>query len=412
MTNQTGHYITVFYTSAENKNMSKDVTQIGKYRLLDLLTRRRYTDVWLAEHIDLKKKVAIKMIFPQEVRAGNERLRAKKQFFNEARTLSQLAHPNIVQAFDYGEEEEHGWPYFVMEYAPYGSLAHRYYPGEQLPLSTVRAYTSQIGRAIHYVHTQGLIHRDIKPQNMFLKTRSFVLLGDFGLVMHNRGRYYPRLKWDFGGTRLYMAPEQEIGEPCPESDQYAFATIVFEWLTGRSPFDGNREELAWQRKNLLPPSMRAIVPEIPAAVERVVLTALQKATNRRFKTMLDFTMEFEEACRSAIVRMPYDVPASRSHRMRGSHHYESFSRHSAMIRRERSVAVARQTMFADEGHVLVAQPLHPAPLRSHRIEEELWVPEFTSDGEELQMVLPTRLQKFWSMLCNTWERIAGFFMQR
>ncbi len=389
--------------------MSKDVTQIDRYRLLDLLSRRRYTDVWLAEHIDLNKKVAIKMLFPQEVRAGNERLRAQKHFFNEAQTLAQLAHPNIVQAFEYGEEEEHGWPYFVMEYAPYGSLADRHCPGEQLPLSTVRAYTSQIGRAIHYVHTQGLIHRDIKPQNMFLKTRSLVLLGDFGLVMHHHGRYYPRLKLDFGGTWLYMAPEQEIGEPCPESDQYAFATIVFEWLTGRSPFYGNREELAWQRKNLFPPSMRAIVPEIPADVERVVLTALQKATNRRFKTMLDFTMEFEEACRSAIVRMPYDVSASRSHRRRVSHRYESFSRHGAVRRQERSVAVARQPMFAEEGHVLVAQPLHPAPLRRHRIEEEPWDPELTSDGEEMQIVLPTRLRNFRSMLSNTWERIAHFF---
>jgi len=109
--------------------------------------------------------------------------------------------------------------------APYGSLADRYYPGEKLPLSTVKAYTSQIGRAIHYVHTQGLIHRDIKPQNMYLKTRSFVLLGDFGLAMPKPSKYYPRLKWDFGGTWLYMAPEQEGGEPCPQSDQYSFATF-------------------------------------------------------------------------------------------------------------------------------------------------------------------------------------------
>lgn len=411
MTNQAG-IISLSYTSAENNPMSKNVTQLGKYRLLELLSERRYTDIWLAEHIDLKKRVAIKILFPQEVRASNKRLYAIKQFFNEAQTLAQLVHPNIVQAFEYGEEEEHGWLYFVMEYAPYGSLAEHYSPGEQLPLSTVRSYTSQIGRAIHYVHTQGLIHRDIKPQNMFLKTRSFVLLGDFGLVMHKRSRYYPRLKWDFGGTRRYMAPEQEIGEPCTESDQYAFATIVFEWLTGYSPFSGNREGLAWQRKNLEPPSMRAIVPEIPAAVERVVLTALQKAPNRRFKTMLDFTLEFEEACRSASARMPYDVSASRLLRRRGSHHYESFSRHSVMLRGERAVAVAQQSVFAEEGHVLVGQPLNTALPGGRWIEEELRNPEFTSEGEEIRMVLSTRLQQFWRMLCTTWEKIAGFLMRK
>jgi serine/threonine protein kinase len=87
-----------------NKNMKKDHIRIGKYQLLELLGVGRYTDVWLAKHIDLKKKVAIKILFPQEIRAGNARLRAKNLFFIEAQTLAQLAHPHIVQAFDYEVE--------------------------------------------------------------------------------------------------------------------------------------------------------------------------------------------------------------------------------------------------------------------------------------------------------------------
>ena len=130
--------------------MYKDDFRIGKYRLLELLSEGRYTDVWLAERIDIRKKVAIKILFPQEVRAGNARLFAKKLFFNEAQTLAQLTHPHLVQIFDYEEEEQHGWSYFVMEYAPFGSLADRYAPGERLPLSTVKSYTSQMGRAMHY----------------------------------------------------------------------------------------------------------------------------------------------------------------------------------------------------------------------------------------------------------------------
>src|SRR5437016_4066129 len=106
--------------------MRTDDMWIGKYRLLTLLSRRRYTDVWLAQHIDLKKRIAIKILFPQDVRAGNERLRVKKQFINEARTLAHLDHPNIVRAFECREEKERGWLYFVMEYAPCGTLAHRY----------------------------------------------------------------------------------------------------------------------------------------------------------------------------------------------------------------------------------------------------------------------------------------------
>ncbi len=295
------------------KNTGNHDMHIGNYRLLRLLDEGRYTEVWLGEHIDLKKKVVVKILIPQKLGRSNERLCIKKRFHREARILAQLDHPHIVQVFDYGEE--YGLAYFAMEYAPYGSLAQRHRLGERLPLPIVRSYTSQVGRAIHYIHIKGLIHRDIKPQNMYLRTRNMVLLGDFGLAIRIHNSFYSHLIWQFGGTRAYMAPEQEQGEPCPASDQYAFATIVFEWLTGCSPFYGTAEQIAWQRKNLSPPSARAMVPEIPAAIDRVVLTALQKTPGRRFKTMLDFTRAFEEACKRAIVRLPYYSPTNDSSRV-------------------------------------------------------------------------------------------------
>ncbi len=386
--------------------MNKDHMRIGKYRLLELLSEGRYTDVWLAERIDLKKKVAIKILFPQEVRAGNAGLRAKKLFFNEAQTLAQLSHPHIVQAFDYQEEEEHGWSYFVMEYAPYGSLADRHVPGELLPLATVKAYTSQMGRAIHYIHTQGLIHRDIKPQNMFLKTGSSVLLGDFGLVVRDHGRYYPWMKMEFGGTRIYMAPEQEDGEPCPASDQYAYATIVFEWLTGYWPFYGNARELAWKRRHLAPPSMRALVPEIPIAVEWVVLTALQKSPDLRFKTMLDFTLEFEEACQAVREGVPYNTPASHSSGAPATYRHEAASSHTVMLRQQRFAGLVPQPEFAKQGDVQVA-PLPVVP-RYWQSEEDFWDTMFTSNGDEINMVLTSRWQNFWGRVRSAWQRIAGY----
>ena len=298
MTNWTGHSVVYLFPIRAFKNTGNHDMHIGNYRLLHLLDEGRYTEIWLGEHIDLKKKVVVKILIPQKSGGSNERFCIKKRFHREAHLLAQLNHPHIVQVFDYGEE--YGLPYFVMEYAPYGSLAQRHRLGERLPLTIVRSYTSQVGRAIHYIHTQGLIHRDIKPQNMFLRTRNMVLLGDFGLAIRIHNSFYSHLIWQFGGTRAYMAPEQEQGVPCPASDQYAFATIVFEWLTGYSPFYGTAEQIAWQRKNLSPPSTRAMVPEIPAAVDRVVLTALQKKSGHRFKTMLDFTLAFDEACKRAM----------------------------------------------------------------------------------------------------------------
>lgn len=305
--------------------------QIGKYRLLKVLNKGRYVDVWLGEHVRLRKKFAIKILIPEAIPNCNDRHRARRRFYKEASIQAGLDHPYIVQVFDYGEDQ--GLPFFVMEYAPFGSLARRHRPGVRLTLPTVRTYTSQMGRAIHYVHTRGLVHRDIKPQNMFLKTRGMILLGDFGLVTPDQGKFYSRMILEFGGTRAYMAPEQAQGEPCPASDQYAYATVVFEWLTGRRPYCGTAEQITWQRKHLPPPSMRAIVPEIPVGVERVVLTALQQTPGHRFNTMLDFTLAFEDACKPVLVRLPYDASTGRSHRMVISHRYEPASRYSAVLQR-------------------------------------------------------------------------------
>ena len=395
--------------SRNDNTMAKDEFRIGKYRLLELLSEGRYTDIWLAEHINIKKKVAIKILFPQEVRAGNARLLAKKLFFNEAQTLAQLTHPHIVQAFDYEEEEEHGWSYFVMEYAPFGSLADRYAPGERLPLSTVKAYTSQMGRAIHYLHTQGLIHRDIKPQNMFLKTRNSVVLGDFGLVTRNHGRHYPWMKMEFGGTRIYMAPEQEGGEPGPASDQYAYATIVFEWLTGYWPFYGDARELAWQRRHLSPPSIRDLVPEIPAAVEWVVLRALDKSPNRRFKTMLNFTLEFEEACQAVKKEVSNKTPASHSSGVSAIYRNGADSIITDMSHLQRPAGVVPQSEFAKQGDVLVAS--YPVALRYWQSDEDYWDLLFTSDGDGIGTVLNSRWQKFWGRVRSVWERIAEFLLE-
>ena len=373
--------------------------------MLELLSEGHHSDVWFAERIDIRKKVAIKMLFPQAVRAGNARLLAKKLFFNEAQTHAQLTHPHIVQVFDYEKEEEHGWSYFVMEYAPFGSLADRYAPGERLSLSTVRSYTSQIGRAIHYIHTQGFIHRDIKPQNMFLKMRNSVVLGDFGLAMGFQGKRYPWLKMEFGGTRIYMAPEQEGGEPIPASDQYAYATVVFEWLTGYWPFYGDAKELAWQGRHLSPPLIRELVPEVPAAVERVVLTALDKSPNRRFKTMLDFTLEFEEACQP-VHKGVYKISARN---LPGAITVDRNGTDARLIEihsHQRTIGLVSQSDPVEQGDVKVAT--NPVATRYWKSEEDLWDSLFTSDGTGIGKVLTLRWQNLWRQARGVWERIAEF----
>jgi serine/threonine protein kinase len=384
--------------------MRRDDFRIGKYRLLELLSEGRHTDVWLAERIDVKKKVALKILFPQEFRAGDARMFAKKLFFNEAQTLAQFNHPHIVQVFDYEEEEKHGWSYFVMEYAPFGTLADRYAPGERLPLSTVEAYTSQMGRAIHHIHTRGLIHRDIKPQNMFLKTRSSVVLGDFGLVTRNQGRHYPWMKMEFGGTRIYMAPEQEGGEPCTASDQYSYATVVFEWLTGYWPFYGDARELAWQRRHLSPPLMRTLVPEIPAAVEWVVLTALHKSPGRRFRTILDFTVEFEEACQAAKRDVFSKTSSSNLSSVPANDRNGMGARLAYIQRHQRFVGLESQSEVAEQEDVLL--DYHPVARRYWHSGEDVWGSIFTSVGGGIGWALTSRWQNFWRRVRSICYRIS------
>src|SRR5258708_16211136 len=114
----------------------------GKYRLLHLLGKGRYTVVWLGEHIHLKKKVAIKILFPEAIHGISEQFRAKRRFLREARTLAQFDHPHIVQVFDSGEVD--GLLYFAMEYAPYGSLARRYRLGGRVPPASSKTFSKQL----------------------------------------------------------------------------------------------------------------------------------------------------------------------------------------------------------------------------------------------------------------------------
>jgi len=206
-----------------------------------------------------------------------------------------------------------------------------------------------------------------------------------------------------------MAPEQEGGEPCPASDQYAYATIVFEWLTGYWPFYGDARELAWQRRHLSPPSIRDLVPEIPAAVEWVVLTALDKSPNHRFKTMLDFTLEFEEACQAIKKGVSNKTPISHSSGVPAIYRNGADSRRTNMHRLQRSAGVMPQSEFAKQGDVLVAS--YPVALRYWQSDEDFWDPMFTSDGDDIGMVLNSRWQNFWGRVRSVWERIAEFLLE-
>ena len=278
--------------------------QFGNYRLLRLLGRGGFGDVYLGEHVYLKSQAAIKMLYLQLTDENAQ------QFLQEAQTLARLSHPHIVRILDFAVQE--GLPFLVMDYAPFGTLRTLHPRDTRPPLSTIAAYVTQVASALQYAHDQHLIHRDIKPENMLLGARSEVLLSDFGLAMlapqsHSYSTQAPMQP--LTGTALYLAPEQAQGQPQPASDQYALGIVVYEWLCGSPPFHGTPLELAMQHLSAPPPPLRTRLPDLSPTIEAVVLRALAKDPEQRFASVSDFDAALQRAWKVAV-EPPLPVSAS------------------------------------------------------------------------------------------------------
>src|SRR5229473_3274968 len=273
---------------------------LGNYRLVRLLGSGRFADVYLAEQIYLNTLAAIKVL--------NTHLTAETManFLNEARQLSQLDHPHILRVLDFGLAQE--MPYLVMEYAPGGTLRERHPRGSRVPLQAIVSYVTDVAPALQYAHDQGLVHGDLKPENLLLGKQERVLLSDFGialLVPATNSLYVPHMY----GTLIYMAPEQIRGAPSLQSDQYALAVMMYEWLSGQPPFQGSAAEVVSQHLFAIPTLLREQYPEIPLAVERVVLKALSKDPKLRFVDVLSFATALREASQPETSADPFQAYA-------------------------------------------------------------------------------------------------------
>ncbi len=267
--------------------MEQREQRLGNYRLIQLLGKGTFADVYLGEHLYLNTPVAIKVLrskLDPSTLAG---------FLNEARQVSHLVHPHIIRVFDFGLES--GAPFLVMDYAPYGNLRELHPSGSVAPLPTIVSYTMALASALQCAHDQHLVHRDLKPENVLLGSKHEVLLSDFGLALLASDQEVLRVKERFG-TLSYMAPELILGQPVPASDQYALAVMVYEWLCGHLPFVGSAVHISNQHLYAIPPSLCKGNPEIPRAVEQVVLKGLSKEPAQRFVDVLNFARTLEEAC--------------------------------------------------------------------------------------------------------------------
>jgi len=275
--------------------------KLGNYHLVHLIGHGGFADVYLGEHVYLKTEAAIKVL---HTRLPDKVL---QKFIAEARNHARLNHPNIVHVLDFGIENT--TPFLVMHYAPHGTLRQRHPTGTILEASTIVSYVKQITAALQYAHSRTIIHRDIKPENMLLSNDDTVMLSDFGLSIALRtlqtNKNVPTL-FSIGtltaGTTTYMAPEQFSGTSYYASDQYALATLVYEWFCGTPPFSGSDLQIAVKHMYREPPQMREIVPALDPAIEKVVMKALAKNPQQRFASVQDFTDALVAVCQPLSAR--------------------------------------------------------------------------------------------------------------
>lgn len=265
--------------------------QIGNYRLVKLIGSGGFADVYLGLHIYLDSPAAIKLLHASLAQDEWESFRA------EARTLVNLVHPHIIRLLDFGREGN--TPFLVMDFAPKGTLRQRIHRGERLPLATIVDYTNQAASALQYAHNNKVIHRDVKPENMLIGRNDEILLTDFGIAVVAQSTR-TQFTQETVGTIAYMAPEQIQSHPRAASDQYSLGVIVYEWITGNRPFSGSFTELAVKHMMIPPPPLREAIPDIPADVEQVVLTALAKDPKQRFSSVQAFATALERAAKEAL----------------------------------------------------------------------------------------------------------------
>ena len=253
-----------------------------RYEILQVLGEGGMAFVYKARDTQLERFVAIKTLKPSYVNQET----FVDRFKREARTAANLNHPNIVQIFDWGIEEE---PYFVMEYIEGDTLTSIISKNKTISLSDILFIGAQVSNGLHAAHQKGLVHRDIKPGNIMITPDGKVKVTDFGIVSLQNEESDITKTGSVLGTASYISPEQAQGKPVSiESDLYSLGTVLYELITGKTPFSGD-SPISTATKHLTekPEKLSTFRKDLPKGVESAILKLLEKATYDRFKSAED-----------------------------------------------------------------------------------------------------------------------------
>ena len=283
-----------------------------RYRLLGRIGQGGMGLVYRAEHILMKKVVALKLLHTELGNVDD----APKRFEREAQSASRLNHPNIIAVTDFGRAAS-GQLFLVMEYVPGMALADAL---DQGPLPVARAVhiVRQILDGLEHAHAQGIIHRDLKPANVMLASYEkgeVVKILDFGIAKMSQaaeGEIPLTQGAMVFGTPSYMSPEQATAQEADRrADLYSCGVMLFEMLTGRKPFVAeDLVKVMAMQVTQPPPRLSAVAPKlaIPSALEAVVMRALEKDRARRFQSAAEFRQALEQVRPDSVTSMARRLP--------------------------------------------------------------------------------------------------------
>src|SRR5438552_3620300 len=284
-----------------------EIDSIGKYEIRREIGRGAMGVVYEGYDPSIKRVVALKTIRADQL-AGGDPAAVIARFRREAQAAGRLNHPNIVSIYDFGEDG--GVWYIAMEFVQGRELKECFETNERFKIADIVRIMSQILNALDYSHRQGVIHRDVKPANIFLLADGSVKVADFGIA-HIESSNLTQVGTVMG-TPSYMSPEQIMGLPVDgRSDLFSAGVVLYQFLTGERPFAGSATTTMQKvlKEEPLPPSTLNV--QLPPAMDTVVRKALAKRADERFQT----AQEFADAVHAAVpvAQAPVAAPRAAAH---------------------------------------------------------------------------------------------------